>query len=233
MAAAMGFFERAIQLDPGFAMGHAALALALATNAVRFRPFAERQALTDRAAEHARRSISLDPSDAFGHSALALALMLLGRHEEAIAEAELAVSLDPNSARAYGYQGATRAFGGRPGEAIEPLLTALRLSPFDPLKANWLHHLGRAYYGIGDYPAAVATARQLCQSFPDYQAAYLTLIAGLGQTGHATEGQRVMAEAIERFGEDFRVRFGRRPPDVRVDDHAHFLDGCRKAGVLD
>jgi adenylate cyclase len=231
-ATAASLFERAIRLDPGFATAQAALSLALATQAVRFRPFAERQALTLRAAEHAQKSVALDPSDSFGHCSLALALMLLGQHEEAMAEADLAVKLDPNSARAYGYQGMTRAFGGRPQEAIAPTLTALRLSPFDPFKANWLHHLGRAYYQIGDYPAAIAAARQVCQSYPDYQAAYLTLIAALGQAGQAGEAQRVAADAATRFGEDFRRRLGRRPPDVRVADHEHFVAGCRKAGIL-
>jgi adenylate cyclase len=226
-------FERATRLDPDFATAQAALSLALAAQAVRFRPFGERWALTTRAAEHARHSVALDPGDAFGHSALALALMLMGRHEEAMAESDLAVSLDPNAARAYGYQGMTRAFGGRPHDAIEPTLTALRLSPFDPFKANWLNHLGRAYYLTGDYPAALATARQACHSYPDYQAVYLTLIAALGQTGRAAEAQRVMTEAVERFGAEFRVRFGRRPPDVRVEDHEDFVLGCRKAGVLD
>jgi predicted TIM-barrel fold metal-dependent hydrolase len=54
--------------------------------------------------------------------------------DEAMAEADLAVNLDPNSVRALGSQGSARTFGGRPGEAIDPLKTAMRLSPRDPLR---------------------------------------------------------------------------------------------------
>jgi TolB-like protein len=62
----------------------------------------------------------------------------------------LASSARSNSTPAHGYQGATRAFGGRPRDAIEPLDTAMRLSPFDPFRPDWLHYIGRACYCMGD-----------------------------------------------------------------------------------
>ena len=125
-----------------------------------------------------------------------------------MAEADLAVSLDPNSAQAFLSQGFSRAFSGRPDEAITPLMTGMRLSPFDPSMPFFLHCLGRAYYWMSDYPAAIATARQLCRSFPNFQSAYRTLIAGLGQIAQVGEAQSVMAEALARFGEDFRTLMG-------------------------
>jgi predicted Zn-dependent protease len=153
-----------------------------------------------------------------------------------MAEADLAVSLDPNSAWAHFSQGHTRAFGGRPREAIIPLMTAMRLSPFDPFTPAFLNTLARAYYWMGDYPAAVATARQLCRSFPNYQNPYRALIAALGQTGQVSEAQRVMAEALQRFGEDFRLPMGplrASPMEDRSEDREHMLDGYRKARVLE
>ncbi len=235
-ALAIGFFERAIELDPGFASAHAALSLALWAQASIFQPQAERKIHLPRSAEHARRAIALDASDALGHSGLSRVLTMTGRHEEAIAEADLAVSLDPNSALAHACQGGARAFGGRPREAIEPLQTAMRLSPFDPSMPVILHWLGRAYYYMGDYPTAVTTARQLCRSYPDLQPAHRTLIAGLGQTGQSDEAQRIMAEALERFGPDLRTLMaplGPAPMEDRAEDREHLLEGYRKAGVLD
>jgi adenylate cyclase len=233
-ALAIGFFERAIELDPGFAAAHAAMTYALVVQAVSFRPRAERQTLLPRATEHARRAVTLDPTEAFGHGALSVALVHMGRQDEALAEADLAVSIAPNAASVYGYQGYARAFGGRPREAIEPLETAMRLSPFDPLLPTWRHFLGRAYYWMGDYQTAVAIARQTCQAYPNFQPTYRTLIAGLGQTGQASEAQRVAAEAIERFGDDFPSRYtGTRPAENRPEDHEHLIEGWRKAGVLD
>ena len=212
------------------------MSLALLAQATIFRPQADRQTLLPRAAELARRANALDPTDALGHASLARNLVHAGRHEEAIAEADLAVSLDPNSALAHGSQGFARAFGGRPREAVEPLQTTIRLNPFDPMASRSLHALGRAYYYIGDYAAAVATARQLCRSFPSYQSAYRTLIAGLGQMRQAGEAQRVMAEALERFGPDFRFHMrplGPIPMEDRAEDREHMLEGYRKAGVFD
>jgi hypothetical protein len=52
----------------------------------------------------------------------------------------------------------------------------MRLSPSDPFTPFCLHGLGRAYYYGGDYPAAVAAARQLCRSYPSFQPAYRTLV---------------------------------------------------------
>jgi adenylate cyclase len=233
---AISFFERAIELDPSFAAAHSALSYALGVRATLFSPQSGRQTLFPRVVEHARRAIALDPTDALGRCSLSYVLLFTGRHNEAMAEADLAVSLDPNSAQAYHCQGGARAFGGRPREAVAPLETAIRLSPSDPFTPFCLHTLGRAYYYGGDYPAAVTTARHLCRSYPNFQAAYRTLIAALGQTGEKGEAQRVMAEALDRFGADFRSYMGPlgpSPTEDRAGDREHLLEGYRKAGVLE
>jgi adenylate cyclase len=58
---ALDFFERAIDLDPGFAAAHAVLSLALSVQTFIFRPQAERQIHRPRAAEQARRAIGWIP----------------------------------------------------------------------------------------------------------------------------------------------------------------------------
>jgi tetratricopeptide (TPR) repeat protein len=132
-----------------------------------FSPQSKRQSLFPRVAEHARRAIALDPTDALARCSLSNTLIFAGRHNEAMAEADLAVGLDPNSAPAYVCQGFARAFGGRPREAVAPLETAMRLSPSDPFTPFCLHCLGRAYYYGGDYPVAVAQRHRVrCSSMP-------------------------------------------------------------------
>jgi adenylate cyclase len=228
---ALRFFERAVELEAGFAAAHAAIARALATAIVRYQVPAARPIFISRAIDHARRSVICDPAAAAGHGALALMLLHMGRHDEASAEADLAVGLDPNSALAYGYQGASRAFGGRPRDAVQPLETAIRLSPFDPLKADWLHYFARAYYWMCDYPAAAARARQLCRSYPSFRPAYGILIASLGQMRQPKEAQRVTREAIKRFGNRYPARLRKKPPEFRLRDHQHLVEGWRMAGV--
>ena len=68
-----------------------------------------------------------------------------------------------------------------PREAIEPLQTAMRLSPFDPLMPLWLHFTARAHYWSGELRCDIAVASQLRQSFPGFRPPYNTLIAALGQ----------------------------------------------------
>jgi adenylate cyclase len=231
---ARSFFQRAIELDPRFAQAYAMLARTYLRESNIFRPELRPQ-YVPRALDYARRAIAIDPTDASGHAALAGALMNSGRHAEGIAEADLAVSLDPNSALAYGDQGNALAWGGRPRDAIEPVRTAMRLSPFDPITPGWLHCLARAHYWAGDYEAAIAVARQLRHSAPNFRQAYATLMSAFGQTGQIDEAQAVMAEALERFGEGFQhlmtlplsvIR------ELRPEDREHLIEGYRKAGLV-
>jgi adenylate cyclase len=231
---ARDFFQRAIELDPRFAPAYAMLARTYLRESNIFRPELRPQ-YVPRALEYARRAIAIDPTDASGHAALAGALMNSGRHVEGIAEADLAVSLDPNSAAAYGEQASTLAWGGRPRDAIEPVRNAMRLSPFDPSMPSWLHFMARAHYWAGDYEAAIAVARQLRHSAPNFRQAYATLMSAFGQTGQIDEAHAVMAEAWERFGEGFH-HFMTLPLSVirelRPEDREHLIEGYRKAGLV-
>jgi adenylate cyclase len=160
-----------------------------------------------------------------------------GQHAESIAEADLAVSRDPNSAAAHGSQGGAFLWGGHSRDAIEPLQTAMRLSPFDPLIPLWLHFMARAHYW--------ALGRGLClfhcdstpvaPSFPNFRQPYNTLIAALGQTGQVDEAQIVVADALERFGEGFRSSMSlplAELRELRPEDREHLIEGFRKAGVF-
>jgi TolB-like protein len=79
---------RALDMDPGLAESHAALAWAVQYYNYDF-VTAEREF---------RRAIELDPYYSVAHHQFAMTLAMLGRFEEAIAEAKHAVALDPPSA---------------------------------------------------------------------------------------------------------------------------------------
>jgi adenylate cyclase len=228
-----GFFRRVLELDRRFAPAAAALALTYLNEITIFRPESRGRnlPLTLEAAVHA---VNLDASDATGHAVLARTLWMSGRHAESLAKAEIAVELDPNSAAAHGARGGALLWGGFPGEAIEPLQHALRLSPFDPMKPLWLHFMARAHYWSGRYDEAVAVASELRQSRPNFRQPYNTLIAALGQVGKTAEAAAVMADALARFGEPFRQLMSlplAELHELRPSDRDHLIEGFRKAGI--
>jgi tetratricopeptide (TPR) repeat protein len=94
--AAIADFERALALDPRYALAHVGLAHA------RFWVFQASRAgaspATDQLAQavaHAKRAVDLDPDLAEAHSALALFLSSADRSVEAVAAGRLAVAIEP------------------------------------------------------------------------------------------------------------------------------------------
>lgn len=66
------------------------------------------------------------------------------------------------------------------------------------------------------------------------RSAYRTLIASLGQTGQTVEAQRVLVEALERFGKGFHFDISGMPPaEFRAEDLEHLIEAYRKAGMIE
>jgi DNA-binding winged helix-turn-helix (wHTH) protein/tetratricopeptide (TPR) repeat protein len=96
VAAAAEGFERAVRLDPRYAMAYAGLANAhyLLYEATRARNAPDAQRLAT-AIGHARRCVDLDDTLAEGHATLAFLLVSAGRFAEAVAAGRRAVALEP------------------------------------------------------------------------------------------------------------------------------------------
>ena len=98
--AAMGDFERALALDPEYALAHVGLAHAhfWRFQASRARNMPDRDALVA-AIAHARAASDLDPNLAEAHAALALLLSSADQTTEAVAAGRRAVALEPGNWR--------------------------------------------------------------------------------------------------------------------------------------
>lgn len=96
VAGAIADFERAVSLDPRYALAHVGLANArfwqYEMSRARNQPDA---GLLARAVDHVRRAIELDRSLAEAHATLAFLLISAGRAEEALTAARRAVTLEP------------------------------------------------------------------------------------------------------------------------------------------
>jgi tetratricopeptide (TPR) repeat protein len=99
---ALADFERAIALDPQYALAHVGIAHAQfwRFQASRARPRPDRDALAA-ALAHARKAVEIDPELAEGHAALALFLAAADRTREAVLAGRVAVGLEPGN---WGHQ---------------------------------------------------------------------------------------------------------------------------------
>jgi adenylate cyclase len=217
------FFRQAIELDPRFAGGYigrsAVLARAKGTQA-------EEEAL-------ARHAIALDGGNAEAHARLSLALLARGDHSGAIGQAEQALALCPNLAAAHGALGVVRAYSGQPREGLAALNTCLRLDPRGPFLVNRLNQVVLAHYFCRDYEAAVEAAERAIRSFPDFPSPYRWRAAALGNLGRTAEAKESLDKAMTISPAEFDFQVRKRPPWFRPQEHAHMIDGLRRAGLQD
>jgi adenylate cyclase len=223
------FFKQAIDLDSSFSGGYSALALYQLQAAALY----QKQDLADaqRSAEAlARRAVALDGADAEARSCLGWALQARGEADDALAEIERALSMSPNLAIAHGHRGATLIFAERPKEGLAALETCIRLDPRDPYLAVRLLHIACGLYFNGEYEASVKAAKRLIRSYPEFPMVYRWSAAALGQLGRITEAKEELDKAISRAPGAFDMYVRKRAPWFRAEDHAHLVEGLRKAG---
>jgi len=231
---AQEFFQQAIDLDPTFAGGYRGLALAYIQAAGR--PQTHNGTETNRSVESlARQAIALDGADAEAHSTLAAArLYARGDYEGALAEAERALALSPNLASAHLAFGETLIFSGHPREGVAALERSIRLDPHSPVlpgRPGPFNLLALGLSFAGEYQAAVEAAKRAIHSDPNFPSPYRWLAAALGQLGRVAEAKEVLEKAIAVGPASFDMYVRRRVPWHRPEDHAHMLEGLRKAGM--
>ena len=227
-ALAQKFFRQAIDLDPSFAGGYKGLASAEG-NAADFLGRGLSEALNSMETL-ARRAVALDSADAEAHSLLGHALRRCGDYEGALAEAERALTLSPNLAGAQAVRGATLIFSGRPQDGLVALEKSIRLDPRHPRSAICLNHMALGLYFSRKYEAAIEAAKRANRLYPNYPNTYRWLAAALGQTGRKEEAREALQKAIAIAPTAFDM-YVRRVPWIRPEDHAHMLEGLRKAGL--
>ena len=223
------FFQQAIDLDPSFAGGYTGLADAQARAAGVYgkRTLAE---IADSIFALARRAVTLDGNDAEARTCFAMQLMRRGDYEGALAEVELALAISPNLAAAYGDLGAALMWSGHPKKGRAALEKSIRLDPRNPNMNLRLLDVAISFYLSHEYDAAVEAAKRGIRSYPNHSNMYRWLAAALGQTGRIEEAKETLAKSIAMAPVAFDMFVRRRVPWHRPEDHAHMLEGLRKAG---
>jgi len=228
-ARAQSFFQQTIDLDPTFTAAYCGLAWAHTQAATVFQTYSLTEAQNS-AEALARRAIALDPAGAEGHSTLGFVLWLRGDSEGAVAEARQALAISPNLAFAHAVLGAALIFSGQPTDGIVAFQTGIRLDPQQSMLPSRLMHMAIGFYFCREYETAVRVAKQAIRSNPDYPLTYRWLAAALGQIGQIEEAKETLAKAIAVAPASFDFYVRNRARWTRPEDHAHMLEGLRKAG---
>ena len=226
---AQEFFQRAIVSDPSFAGGYRGLAIAKFNGAANFQLEDLDESLN--AAERlSADAIARDPNDAEARAQLSDVYMRRGHSTMALTEAKRALAINPNLAFAHRALGVALVFSGKPADGIAALETFLRLEPRSPASASPLNGITLGLYFSGEYAASVDAARRAIESYPGYTLPYRWLAAALGQLGRTVEAKQALDTAIAVAPASFDMYVRKRVPWMRPEDHAHMLEGLRKAG---
>ena len=187
-------FERAIELDPDYALAHAGIADCCS---FLYQYFDASPANLKRADAASRRALELAPSLAEAHASRGLAVSLSGRYEEADTEFEMAMKLDPKSFEAAYFYARSCVAQGKNEEAAKWFERAIAVRPDDyaalALLATVYQALGRAEESIQTSRRAYDTARKHLELTPDDpRALYMGAmsLSALGETDKARDWNR-------------------------------------------
>lgn len=184
IAVSLRYFQRAIELDPSFALGYAGQADAYAEQADADLAPEKAFALSKQAA---LRALNINPDLAEAHVSLANALFYSEwKWADADREYKRALELKPTYEEAHHSYSHYLTLAGRHEEAIAESQLLLRL---DPLSSHMNSHLGLAYVKAGRFDEALAQFKKTIALDPNYMRVYLHL-------GYAYESHEMFPEAI-------------------------------------
>ncbi|HEV7388478.1 MAG TPA: protein kinase [Gemmatimonadaceae bacterium] len=188
---AVEMYEKAIELDPDYALAYAEIALA---SSLLYTWFDARETNLIQAEITSRKALELAPQLAEAHLARGIALWLGEKGEEAETEYEAATRLDPKLFEAFYFYGRMRRAQGNHAEAITLLSRASQLRPEDFQAPAFL---GGEYAALGMRVEAAAARRRAVKLIeqrlnlnPDDARAYnlgATTLAKLGNEPRALE----------------------------------------------
>jgi serine/threonine-protein kinase len=160
--------NRAVALDPKYALAHTALGEAY------WRKYESTRdtALIDRAKAHCEQALAIDSRLAPVHVTLAMLARGRGRYEEAVAVAQSAIELDPANGDAYRELARTQELIGSYDDAEATYRKALAARPDDWQGYN---SLGGFYIGRGRWADAEAAYQAVVKLTPDNTRGYNNL----------------------------------------------------------
>jgi adenylate cyclase len=192
---ALPLLQRALALEPNYALAHGQAALCHEILFVRAGRLEENRI---NAIHHGHAAITLGPDDA---RALVYGCIAIGlvEHDRPLAQEafETALAISPSAAWAYLWGALIMGWGGEAENAIEWGERGIRLSPFDPWISAALHGMFLGHFLRGRYEEATTAVRRAIRSKPGFSISHMMLAASLVKLGRIDEAkaasERVLA----------------------------------------
>ncbi len=197
LAKAVHYFEKAIELDSNYGRAYAALAATYWESYNRFWHESlnmQWYETLDRAEEYIQGAMKKNPTS-LAHNVTSKLLIARHKHDEAIAETELALALDPNDVNSYIAMAYALIYGGKPKEAVDYIERALRIDPEYP--AYYLFVLGLAHFGMEQFEKAASLFEKTLERNPENFVALIPLAATYAHLSRKKEAR----DAIKRLNE--------------------------------
>jgi tetratricopeptide (TPR) repeat protein len=217
MPRAIEFFDRAIALDPGFALAYAARGDVTFTMGDFTLPMHE---AVPKAKADALKALALDPNLVEGLSLLAnIKFQYDWDFPGAERDFTRVLALNPNYAEAHNQYTYVLAMTGRTADAIRESALAMQLDPVNPTIVT---DTGLPYYLSRRYDEAIVRARKAGELFPDLFLPHLLLGQSLIEKGESAAGiaELEKAKSLEPSplvlgGLGYAYARGGRPADAR------------------
>ena len=183
-------FEKAIELDPEYALVYRNWGVALAAWKGDY----------DGAIEKFKKAIELDPEYALAYRSWGVVLAAWkGDYDGAIEKFKKAIELDPENASAYNNWGVALAGQGYYDAAVEKHKKAIELDPEDSMAYN---NWGIALAAQDDYDGAIEKYKEAIELDPENASAYNNWGATIAGQGYYDAAIEKYKEAIELDPED-------------------------------
>jgi len=226
---ALRLFDRAIELDPGFASAYGMASwCCIIRNNNGWLPDTEVERLTSLARKAGR--LGKDDPIALGVSGVVLA-QIEGDLIAGSALLDRALMLGPSLAAVWHLSGWVRLYLGQAKNAIEHMKRALRLNPLDPLRYAEQSGLAAAYFLDGQYGKAATWADRALHEQPNYTAAIRMAAASYALAGQTAKAKSYMARMLEIDPSLRTSKLTGIVPFRGNADAARYVDGLRQAGL--
>jgi TolB-like protein len=194
-AVALPLLERAIDLEPDYALAHG---FAAWCHEIKFARGGGHEENRLGAIRHAHAAIAHGRDDAIALSLGGFVIGLVAHDRDAAGQAlKAALAISPSCALTYVLGSVVMVFAGDAERGIEWGEQALRLSPFDPMSyAPWLS-IAFGRFARGEYEAAADAAQKVFQANPYWSTAHFMLAATHVKLGRLDAAKSAALRVLE------------------------------------